>query len=142
MNPIPPYQNLSPAGHDGIAYRPGCDQLINQLVGDRVQWGVQLPDGEFYILGTRPPEPIKQAHAALDAQGLCKVNGAEVPIVSPHQSVASTRQQVENIPHDGTNQKIYSLVLLAIIAIAIVAVVIIASTRTDKDLQAFLKGDD
>lgn len=95
---IPAFQRTPPAGHhDALAYRPACPQLKAQVVGDEVQWFVTLPSGENYILATTPTgQSTVQAYAGLDASGICKTGGVDVPIVSPTDAIAivSTRQEV------------------------------------------------
>ena len=137
--PIPPHQNLPPATFDKeLAYRPACKQLeYRGDGGDLVEWGVKMPDGSFLELEELPAMPIVQAHSSLDSRGLCKVNGAIVPIASPRQAIASTRQIVDNVPMQASSGILTIAIVGGLAAIAMV-ITAIALNRKDADFQAFI----
>ena len=89
---IPSQQTLSPATHDDIAFRPACSQLVPIQQGEWVFWTVTLSDGEQRTLQTFPPMTTEDAYLYLDAHGLCKLGGVEVPLLFtaqvPHRQVA------------------------------------------------------
>lgn len=97
---IPAYQRTPPAGHhNALAYRPACRQLGAQVVEGQVEWFVTLPSGQQYALGRTPIGPsTAQAHAALDAAGLCKTNGLIVPTLSPADAIAVVSARLEVTP--------------------------------------------
>lgn len=78
---IPSQQTLSPAGHDDIAFRPSCDQLIPIQQGDKVFWTITLSDGQQRVLQHFPPLSQQEAYWELDAYGICKIGGVNVPLV-------------------------------------------------------------
>lgn len=84
MIPIPPFQAIPPAGfHDAIAYRPACEQVESRLVHGATEHYLTMPDGSQVTLATLPPQPITEAHKTLNDWGLCKSQGAIVPILAP-----------------------------------------------------------
>ena len=92
QNELPVEQIRSPAGHNSIAYLPSCDQLISlEGEGNQEVFGVYFSSGEFYPLATREKQPRDVQNAALDAEGICKNGGVEVPIVSSSQTGARIR---------------------------------------------------
>lgn len=82
---IPSQQTLSPAGHDDIAFRPACDQLVPIQRGHQVFWTITLSDGQQRVLQHFPPLPQLDAYKELDAYGICKLGGADVPLVYTSQ---------------------------------------------------------
>lgn len=82
---IPSQQTLSPAGHDDIAFRPACDQLVPVQYGDHVSWTLTLSDGTLHHLQQFPPMAELAAHKELDSYGICKVGGTHVPLVYTDQ---------------------------------------------------------
>lgn len=72
-----------PAGHETVfAYRFACSQLQSQVnAAGKVEWFVIQADGSKYILATT--EPQANALVWLDAAGICKTGGVEVPVISP-----------------------------------------------------------
>ncbi len=80
--------------------------------------------------------PELQAYSSLNDAGICKLHGVEVPIVSPNQAIAGTRQIVNNVPM--TNSGISTIVIIGVLAIGAIAIFAILVNRKDKDLQAFL----
>ena len=83
---IPSQQTLSPAGHDYIAFRPACSQVkpVQQENG-RAAWTVTMGDNQMVILDIYDLMPEEKAHFWLDANGHCKINGVEVPMVYTSQ---------------------------------------------------------
>ena len=79
---VPTAQAMPPAGHEDIAFRPACTQLqeIGQANG-LTAWAISLPDGGRRVLAEYEPMATSLAYSYLDASGLCKVAGADVPIV-------------------------------------------------------------
>jgi len=82
---IPSQQTLSPATHDDIAFRPACSQLVPIQREQWVFWTITLSDGEQRTLQTFPPLPTDEAYLYLDAHGLCKLGGVDVPLVYADQ---------------------------------------------------------
>lgn len=79
---VPTAQSMPPAGHDDIAFRPACSQLQEiGLANGLTAWAISLPDGDTRVLAEYDPMSRTSAHAFLDASGLCKVGGEQVPIV-------------------------------------------------------------
>ena len=79
---IPTAQAMPPAGHNDLGFRPACTQLqeIGQANG-LTAWAISLPDGGRRVLAEYEPMATSLAYSYLDASGLCKVGGADVPIV-------------------------------------------------------------
>ncbi|MEO1299122.1 MAG: hypothetical protein AAFW75_25765 [Cyanobacteria bacterium J06636_16] len=82
---IPSQQALSPATHDDIACRPACRQLVPIRQGEWVFWTVTLSDGQQRTLQTFPPMATEDAYLYLDAHGLCKLGGENIPLVYTSQ---------------------------------------------------------
>jgi len=140
MSNVPSFQSMPPAGHhDAIAYRPACSQLVPSLNADGLtDWTVTLPDGSNYILATIAPMPESQSHAALDASGLCKVGGDDVPIVAPgHLLTLTQRPTVTNITPPAAPP--YGAIGLGLGAVVLV-VIAVRSMQPDASEQAFIKG--
>ncbi|ESA38098.1 hypothetical protein N836_34030 [Leptolyngbya sp. Heron Island J] len=81
---IPSQQTLPPAGQESFAFRPACSQLQETSIpGDstQVSWGMPY-NNNFYSFSVKPAGlSTQQAHLYLDAEGNCKINGVEVPLV-------------------------------------------------------------
>jgi len=140
MSSIPPFQSMPPAGHhDALAYRPACSQLVPSLNADGLtDWAVTMPDGGQYTLATIAPMPETQSHAALDASGLCKVGGADVPIVRPgHLLTLTQRPTVTNVPKPAAVP--YGVIGLVLGAVVLGAIAV-RSMRPDAAESAFIKG--
>ena len=90
---IPSQQTLSPAGHDDIAFRPACTQLVPIQRENTIFWTITLSDGQQRVLQHFPPLPQQAAFYELDAYGICKIGGADVPLVytsqAPQRAVAT-----------------------------------------------------
>lgn len=83
---IPGPQAQPPAGHDDIAFRPACTQLVAVYQANGLNaFTVPLPDGTIRTLAELPQMSPGQAHAWLDSSGLCKVGGIDVPILFTDQ---------------------------------------------------------
>jgi|GEM_PF-1234559 len=95
---IPSQQTLSPAGHEDIAFRPACTQLVPIQRGNTVFWTVTLSDGNQRVLQHFPPLSQKEAFFELDAYGLCKIGGVEVPLVYTSQVPQRQVAQVTTSP--------------------------------------------
>lgn len=100
---IPASQALPPAGFNEIAFRPACDQLAPVLQADgTTAWTLAMPDGQIKTMAQYPPMETPMAWAWLDADGLCKIGGDQVPIVYtrqlPQQSII---QPAQLVPGDG-----------------------------------------
>lgn len=90
---------MPPAGHEeAIAYRPACHQLTPSAQDGLTHWQVSLTDGRPYTLATMPSQPLPDAYAAMDASGLCKVGGADVPIMTPEDAIASQPSRLTVTP--------------------------------------------
>ena len=81
---IPSQQTLPPAGQSSFAFRPACGQLTEATIpgsSSEVYWGMSY-NNDFYAFSVKPAGMgIQQAYLHLDAEGNCKVNGVEVPLV-------------------------------------------------------------
>ena len=82
---IPSQQTLSPAGHDDIAFRPACDQLVPIQRGNHIFWTITLSDGNQRVLQHFPPLPQLDAYKELDSYGICKLGGEHIPLVYTSQ---------------------------------------------------------
>ena len=82
---IPSQQTLPPATAPYLAFRPACEQLqpVEQANG-LTAWTVPQPVGQGVIIISEQPSGLSatQAHLYADADGACKLNGVEVPIVA------------------------------------------------------------
>lgn len=92
---IPASQALPPAGHDAIAFRPACTQVVpvGQANGSTA-WTLPMPDGRVATLLELPHNlDATTAYKELDSYGLCKIGGDTVPILYsrqlPERSMAS-----------------------------------------------------
>ena len=98
---IPGPQAQPPAGHDDIAFRPACTQvgLVLQANG-KVAHTIPLPDGTLRTLVEMPPMTAADAAREMDAMGLCKVGGIDVPVIFtdqlPQQQTARVSASVVN----------------------------------------------
>jgi hypothetical protein len=98
---IPGPQAQPPAGHDDIAFRPACSQvgLVLQANG-KVAHTIPLPDGTLRTLVEMPPMTAADAAREMDAMGLCKVGGIDVPVIFtdqlPQQQTARVSASVVN----------------------------------------------
>lgn len=87
---VPPEQRRPPARTNEsifsqyplLAFQPACDQLIPQNGGGGVTWVVEMPDGTMNPLAITEPMERPRAFAAMDASGICKTQGAIVPIMT------------------------------------------------------------
>lgn len=100
---IPGTQAQPPAGHDDIAFRPGCLQVQSILQANgMVAHTIALPNGRIRILAEMPPMDGDRALLYLDTAGLCKVGGVDVPIIMadqlPQQSIARVSASVSGAP--------------------------------------------
>ncbi|NER81589.1 MAG: hypothetical protein F6K42_18895, partial [Leptolyngbya sp. SIO1D8] len=81
---IPSQQTLPPATAPQLAFRPACNQLaaIEQANG-LTAFGLPDPAGSGFItLSELPPGmPLTEAYLFLDAEGSCKLNGVDVPVL-------------------------------------------------------------
>lgn len=81
---IPSQQTLPPAGQQSFAFRPACRQLTEVSIpgsSSEVFWGMAY-NNDFHRFSTKPAGlGTQQAHLFLDAEGNCKINGVEVPLV-------------------------------------------------------------
>ena len=97
----PPFQALPPAGfYDRIAYRPACEQVESRLIDGVTEHYLTMPDGSQIVLAKLPPQPTEQAHKTLNDWGLCKSEGAIVPILTPTdpRTQAPSIVNIEPIP--------------------------------------------
>jgi hypothetical protein len=131
---IPGQQAQPPAGHPDIAFRPACEQVGTVLQANGlVAYTLALPDNTIRILKELEPMDLTQAHLWMDSEGLCKIQGAEVPIIYsdqvPRQATARITASATGaapppeVPSSGNNLLLPLLgggVLLAAIAIGIV----------------------
>lgn len=95
---IPSQQTLSPATAEDIAFRPACSQLVPMQMDNTVFWTVTMSDGERRELTAYAPMPEQSAHFWLDAEGICKINGVEVPLVYTEQVPQRQVAQVTTTP--------------------------------------------
>lgn len=96
-------QAQPPAGHDDIAFRPSCGQVMATLQANgQVAHSIHLPDGKTRILAEYDHMPVDKAHLYLDAEGLCKTgpDAIEVPIIYSHQLPEQAIAQVTAAPSD------------------------------------------
>ena len=81
---IPSQQTLPPAGQQSFAFRPACTQLYEVSIPDdpaQVAWGMTY-NNDFYRFSIKPAGLSReQAHLHLDAEGNCKIQGVDVPLV-------------------------------------------------------------
>lgn len=98
---IPSQQTLSPAGHDDIAFRPACDQLVPIQREHQVFWTITLSDGEQRVLQAFPPLSQRDAFYELDAYGICKIGGFQVPLVYTSQVPQRQVAQFSVSPTEG-----------------------------------------
>ncbi len=146
MNAAIPEQQLTPpAGHhDTLAYRPDCGQVQSSRDASGVTWFVTMPDGSPYIIASGlPAMSALQAHLFLDAAGLCKLNGVEVPIVSPSQAPAQLTRATVTPTLPATSSGLSPLAIaLTVAAIGCLALAARSYTHRQPDpLQSrFLNG--
>ena len=128
---IPGPQAQPPAGHDDIAFRPGCHQVGAMMQGNGlVAHTINLPDGSLRILVEMPPMSGADAVREMDAMGLCKVGGIDVPIIFttqlPQQSIARVTASVSTAAPEVTGAEEIPgglpLVPLAIGAVLVIGV--------------------
>jgi hypothetical protein len=123
---IPGPQAQPPAGHDDIAFRPACTQLVAVYQANGLNaFTVPLPDGTIRTLAELPQMSPGQAHAWLDSSGLCKVGGIDVPILFtdqlPQQQTARVSASVVNaapvatVTRDSGSFPLLSLGLVALV---------------------------
>ncbi|MDA0269059.1 MAG: hypothetical protein O3A14_19390 [Cyanobacteria bacterium] len=100
---IPGPQAQPPAGHDDIAFRPACTQLVSVYQANGLNaFTVPLPDGTIRTLAELPQMSPGQAHAWLDSSGLCKVGGIDVPILFTDQLPQQQTARVSASVMEGT----------------------------------------
>jgi len=95
---IPSQQTLAPASAPNIAFRPACSQLVPIEQKGQVLWTVTMSDGARVELATYEPMPEQAASFWLDAEGICKINGVEVPLVYIDQVPQRQVAQVTTTP--------------------------------------------
>ncbi len=95
---IPSQQTLAPASAPNIAFRPACSQLVPIERAGQVLWTVTMSDGARIELATYEPMPEQAAYVWLDAEGICKINGVEVPLVYVDQVPQRQVAQVTTTP--------------------------------------------
>ncbi|MFG6105210.1 hypothetical protein U2F10_23335 [Leptothoe sp. EHU-05/26/07-4] len=105
---IPSQQTLPPAGQASFAFRPACFQLSETSMpgnSTQVAWGMSY-NNTFYRFSIKPAGlSTQQAHLYLDAEGNCKINGIEVPLVPANllpkellpESVVSTAEETASL---------------------------------------------
>ncbi|MEO0374701.1 MAG: hypothetical protein AAF329_08770 [Cyanobacteria bacterium P01_A01_bin.17] len=105
---IPSQQTLSPATAKNIAFRPACTQLVPIEQGNRIFWTVTMADNKRIELAAYTPMSVQEAHFWLDAEGICKIGGVEVPLVYvdqvPQRQVAQVTTTPELPDGDTTSQ--------------------------------------
>lgn len=105
---IPSQQTLSPATAKDIAFRPACSQLVPIEMEGTVFWTITMSDGDRIELAAYAPMPEQEAHFWLDAEGICKINGVNVPLVYvdqvPQRQVAQVTTTPELPPGNAENQ--------------------------------------
>lgn len=95
---IPSQQTLSPATAKNIAFRPACTQLVPIEQGNRIFWTVTMADNKRIELAAYTPMSVQEAHFWLDAEGICKIGGVEVPLVYADQVPQRQVAQVTTTP--------------------------------------------
>ena len=145
---IPGPQAQPPAGHDDIAFRPACNQVGAMMQANGlVAHTINLPDGSLRTLVEMPPMSGADAVREMDAMGLCKVGGIDVPIIFtnqlPQQSIAQVTASVaeaapdvavaEEIP---TGLPLIPIVMGAVLLISAVGTAIYWRNRTPVPAQS------
>jgi hypothetical protein len=148
---IPSQQTLSPAGHPDIAFRPSCGQLGEVLQANGLTaYTVNLPDGNVRILEEMPPRPRTDAEFDLDAAGLCKIGGVNVPIVFASQlpepavvapevapvEVAATGAEAAPEPSTGINRWQVVVGLFCLGAAGLILLSVLGKARRQKPDQS------
>ncbi|MGD1930963.1 MAG: hypothetical protein ACFB12_18845 [Leptolyngbyaceae cyanobacterium] len=95
---IPSQQTLSPATAKNIAFRPACTQLVPIEQGNHIFWTVTMADNKRIELAAYTAMSVQEAHFWLDAEGICKINGVEVPLVYVDQVPQRQVAQVTTTP--------------------------------------------
>ena len=95
---IPSQQTLSPATAKNIAFRPACTQLVPIEQGNRIFWTVTMADNKRIELAAYKPMSVQEAHFWLDAEGICKIGGVDVPLVYVDQVPQRQVAQVTTTP--------------------------------------------
>ena len=95
---IPSQQTLSPATAKNIAFRPACTQLVPIEQGNHIFWTVTMADNKRIELAAYSRMSTQEAHFWLDAEGICKINGVEVPLVYTEQVPQRQVAQVTTTP--------------------------------------------
>ena len=107
--PIPSQQTLPPAGQQSFAFRPACTQLIEKtLPGNlsEVSWGMSY-NNDFYAFSTKPAGlSQEQAYLYLDAEGNCKIQGVEVPLIPSESLPKPLLPEVATVVEDGNQSEI------------------------------------
>lgn len=106
---IPSQQTLPPATAKDIAFRPSCNQLIPIQAGNTVFWTVTMSDGDRRELAAYKPMSTQEAHFWLDAEGICKINGVEVPLVYVDQVPQRQVAQVTTTPEMPTGEAVQTV---------------------------------
>ena len=87
---IPSQQTLAPATAPTLAFRPSCRQLTavvqaptQGFPNGSVAYGIQNPNAQQLIILRELPTGLDQTESffTLDTDGICKLNGVDVPVV-------------------------------------------------------------
>ena len=101
---IPSQQTLAPAGQASFAFRPACSQLSETTIPGNnadVYWGMPY-NNDFYAFSIKPAGmSTQQAHLFLDAEGNCKINGVDVPLVPIDSLPKPLLPEVATVVEDG-----------------------------------------
>ena len=95
---IPSQQTLPPATAKHIAFRPACSQLVPIQQGNRIFWTGTMADNDRIELAAYTPMSVQAAHFWLDAEGICKIGGVDVPLVYADQVPQRQVAQVTTTP--------------------------------------------
>lgn len=99
---IPELQAMSPATFEGvIAFRPNCTQLLPGASDQpgMTAWYWQMSDNQPMVLGNMPSQWSEaQAYKELNAYGLCKLGGEDVPNIYAWNLPKPQEAQVATLP--------------------------------------------
>ena len=102
---IPSQQTLAPAGQQSFAFRPACTQLIEKTIPgnpSEVSWGMSY-NNDFYAFSTKPAGlSQQQAYLYLDAEGNCKIQGVEVPLIPAASLPKPLLPEIATVVDDST----------------------------------------
>ena len=125
--PIPSQQALPPAGQQSFAFRPACTQLIEKTIPgnpSELSWGMSY-NNDFYAFSTKPAGlSQEQAYLYLDAEGNCKIQGVDVPLIPAESLPKPLLPEVATVVEDG-NQVAIAPPELPLPTTSIVGVVIL-----------------